>query len=226
MLPGCPWDSGTKKIEEFYHLPHLNHGSESPIGDNLIHGSPSEPMASSNLLHNCPAHVHISDASNDVGSHDVDKAASGHSPPQTDTMKLFAAAATAGLIVATEGAAIGSNVQSVLQSVLLGLNESQQSSKPPNILFVITDDQDLQLDSISYTPLIQKHLRDKGTFFRNHFVTTALCCPSRVSLWTGRQAHNTNVTDVNPPYGECDLEKKTSCSRIEIDRFQADTPNL
>ncbi|KAL4941942.1 alkaline-phosphatase-like protein [Aspergillus oleicola] len=41
----------------------------------------------------------------------------------------------------------------------------------------------------------------KGTFFRNHFVTTALCCPSRVSLWTGRQAHNTNVTDVSPPYG-------------------------
>jgi hypothetical protein len=23
-----------------------------------------------------------------------------------------------------------------------------------------------------------------------------------VSLWTGKLAHNTNVTDVNPPYGE------------------------
>lgn len=122
-------------------------------------------------------------------------------------MKFFGVtAAAAGLIVASEGAAIGSNVQSVLQSAL-GLGESQRSSEPPNILFVITDDQDLQLGSISYTPLIQKHLRDKGTFFRNHFVTTALCCPSRVSLWTGRQAHNTNVTDVNPPYGECYLQK-------------------
>ena len=104
-----------------------------------------------------------------------------------------------GLIVAAEGAIVANApVQNVLQSVL-GMSKSRL--KPPNVLFVITDDQDLQLDSVSYTPLIQKHLGDKGTFFRNHFVTTALCCPSRVSLWTGRQAHNTNVTDVHPPHG-------------------------
>lgn len=116
-------------------------------------------------------------------------------------MKLLTAVAS--LVVAVESAALaplGSQFQNALQSVL-SLGESNPS-KPPNILFVITDDQDLELDSISYTPLIEKHLRHKGTFFRNHFVTTALCCPSRVSLWTGRQAHNTNVTDVNPPYGE------------------------
>ncbi|KAJ9316313.1 hypothetical protein DTO271D3_3582 [Paecilomyces variotii] len=71
----------------------------------------------------------------------------------------------------------------------------------PNIVFIISDDQDLQLDSIEYTPLTLKHLKERGTFYKNHFVTTALCCPSRVSLWTGRQAHNTNVTDVHPPYG-------------------------
>lgn len=118
-------------------------------------------------------------------------------------MKLLAAAAS--LIVATEAAGIGSSVQSVLQQVI-GLDTHQPK---PNILFVITDDQDLELDSVAYTPLIQKHLRDKGTFFRNHFVTTALCCPSRVSLWTGRQAHNTNVTDVRPPYGEyCEQSKQ------------------
>jgi arylsulfatase A-like enzyme len=71
----------------------------------------------------------------------------------------------------------------------------------PNFLFIMTDDQDLKLDSLSYTPLTMKHMRDKGTTFVNHFVTTALCCPSRVSLLTGRQAHNTNVTDVHPPWG-------------------------
>ncbi|KKK22184.1 hypothetical protein AOCH_001494 [Aspergillus ochraceoroseus] len=74
-------------------------------------------------------------------------------------------------------------------------------AKQPNIILVITDDQDLKLDSVEFTPHITHHLRDKGTFFSNHFVTTAVCCPSRVSLWTGLQAHNTNVTDVNPPYG-------------------------
>ena len=30
----------------------------------------------------------------------------------------------------------------------------------------------------------------------------ALCCPSRVNLWTGQMPHNTNVTDVKPPYGK------------------------
>ncbi|KAG6907810.1 hypothetical protein DXG01_007292 [Tephrocybe rancida] len=87
-------------------------------------------------------------------------------------------------------------------ALALSQQGQQAKAKPaPNFVFVITDDQDLQLNSTSYTPLIQKHLKGKGTFFKNHFVTTALCCPSRVSLWTGRQAHNTNVTDVKPPYG-------------------------
>lgn len=116
----------------------------------------------------------------------------------TGFMKLFALAAS--LIVVVDGATYSSYLQSALQSILSPA-ASQHQSQPPNFLFVITDDQDLALDSLSYTPLIQKHLRDKGTFFRNHFVTTALCCPSRVSLWTGRLAHNTNVTDVSPPYG-------------------------
>ncbi|GFF43241.1 arylsulfatase [Aspergillus lentulus] len=78
---------------------------------------------------------------------------------------------------------------------------SASTKQQPNFLFIMADDQDLKLDSLSYTPLTMKHMRDKGTTFVNHFVTTALCCPSRVSLLTGRQAHNTNVTDVHPPWG-------------------------
>lgn len=115
-------------------------------------------------------------------------------------MKLLA---VASLLVAVEGTAIA-GLQDALQSVL-SVSQSQSQSQlhtPPNILLVITDDQDLELDSVAYTPHITRQIRDKGTFFRNHFVTTALCCPSRVSLWTGRQAHNTNVTDVHPPYGK------------------------
>jgi arylsulfatase A-like enzyme len=70
-----------------------------------------------------------------------------------------------------------------------------------NFLFVLTDDQDLTMDSTEYMPHVRDRIRQKGIDFSNHFVTTALCCPSRVSLFTGRQAHNTNVTDVDPPYG-------------------------
>lgn len=73
--------------------------------------------------------------------------------------------------------------------------------KKPNIVFVLTDDQDLHMQSLDYLPLVKKHLTDQGTFYKRHYCTTAICCPSRVSLWTGKLAHNTNVTDVNPPYG-------------------------
>lgn len=80
-------------------------------------------------------------------------------------------------------------------------NGHQQAGRPKNIVFILTDDQDAVLESVSYMPRLNKHLVEKGTSFVNHFTTTAICCPARVSLWTGKQPHNTNVTDVNPPYG-------------------------
>ncbi|ORY11737.1 arylsulfatase-like protein [Clohesyomyces aquaticus] len=78
---------------------------------------------------------------------------------------------------------------------------AETDTRRPNIVFILTDDQDLHLQSLDYLPFVQKHLIEKGTSYKRHFCTTALCCPSRVSLWTGKAAHNTNVTDVNPPYG-------------------------
>jgi arylsulfatase A-like enzyme len=76
-----------------------------------------------------------------------------------------------------------------------------QYSQRPNIVFILTDDQDLHMNSLDFMPLTKKHLLDEGTFFKRHYCTIAVCCPSRVSLWTGKAAHNTNVTDVLPPYG-------------------------
>jgi arylsulfatase len=124
-------------------------------------------------------------------------------------MKIHNLIALSGLLAASEAASFG-------QDTLL---MPRKQAKQPNVLFIMADDQDLQLNSPAFTPYIQKHIRDKGVEFTNHFVTTSLCCPSRVSLWTGRQAHNTNVsiafnikdgrlltrsqvTDVSPPWGE------------------------
>ena len=75
------------------------------------------------------------------------------------------------------------------------------SAARPNIVFIITDDQDVEMGSLEYLPLVQRNLIERGTTFRRHYCTVALCCPSRVSLWTGKAAHNTNVTDVMPPHG-------------------------
>lgn len=87
------------------------------------------------------------------------------------------------------------------------LSESSSASSAkspqsrPNIVFFLADDQDVHLDSLAYQPAVHRHLIDEGLTFRRHFCTVALCCPSRVNLWTGKAAHNTNVTDINPPYG-------------------------
>ncbi|KAF4472939.1 arylsulfatase [Fusarium albosuccineum] len=75
------------------------------------------------------------------------------------------------------------------------------ASRPPNILFILTDDQDWHMESLKHMPLLQKDLINEGTLYSNHYCTVALCCPSRVNLWTGKAAHNTNVTDVWAPYG-------------------------
>ena len=77
----------------------------------------------------------------------------------------------------------------------------RQKYNKPNIIVILTDDQDLHMDSIDYMPLLKKHIIGHGTFYKRHYCSTAICCPSRVTLWTGRNAHNTNVTDVFPPYG-------------------------
>lgn len=87
---------------------------------------------------------------------------------------------------------------------VLNSHDALENSKdrPKNVVFILSDDQDAAMDSVSYMPLLRKYLAEQGTTYTNHFTTTAICCPSRVSLWTGKQPHNTNVTDVNPPYGD------------------------
>lgn len=53
-------------------------------------------------------------------------------------------------------------------------------------------------------PIVQKELTDKGTFFKNHWATTAQCCPSRSSFLRGQMVHNTNITNVGSPGGNYD----------------------
>ena len=91
-----------------------------------------------------------------------------------------------------------------LMAVVVESNDQSlmKGTTKPNIVFFLTDDQDVHLDSLSYQPLVKKYLIDEGLSYQHHFCTVALCCPSRVNLWTGKAAHNTNVTDVNPPYGK------------------------
>lgn len=90
----------------------------------------------------------------------------------------------------------------LLWSSILGLSSSiDEQPRKPNFLFILTDDQDLHMQSVDYMPLLNKHIISQGTTFEKHYCTVSICCPSRVNLWTGLAAHNNNVTDLSPPYG-------------------------
>ena len=81
----------------------------------------------------------------------------------------------------------------------LALSPAPAASAPavrPNVVFVLIDD--LRFDEIDYPfvelPNIQRLARE-GVSFRNTFVTTPLCSPSRASFLTGQYAHTHGITD-------------------------------
>jgi arylsulfatase A-like enzyme len=70
----------------------------------------------------------------------------------------------------------------------------------PNIILILTDDQDIQ--SVAQMPTVQQRLVSEGLTFRNFFVTTPVCCPSRLSILRGQYAHNHGVwTNTRPDGG-------------------------
>ena len=60
----------------------------------------------------------------------------------------------------------------------------------PNVLIILTDDQRASADGYKMMPRLMAHVRDQGMSFRNAVATIPLCCPSRVSIFTGQYAHN------------------------------------
>ena len=72
-------------------------------------------------------------------------------------------------------------------------------SAKPNIIFILTDDQDLE--TLAHMPRVQALLVKQGLTFKNAFVTTPLCCPSRASILTGQYPHNNDILRNAPPLG-------------------------
>lgn len=74
--------------------------------------------------------------------------------------------------------------------------------KPRNIIFVLTDDH--RYDAMGFlkgqewleTPQMDRMARE-GVYFKNAFVTTALCSPSRATILTGKYAHSHRIVDNN-----------------------------
>lgn len=69
--------------------------------------------------------------------------------------------------------------------------KSAATNRPPNFVFIVTDDQDVE--SMTYMPRVNSLLADQGTSFTNAFVVTPQCCPSHVTMLTGQYPHNHGV---------------------------------
>jgi N-acetylglucosamine-6-sulfatase len=77
-------------------------------------------------------------------------------------------------------------------------------AQPRNILVVLTDDHRydamgfMKTQDFGETPTLDRLARE-GVHFKNAFVTTALCSPSRASIFTGLYAHQHRVVDNQHP---------------------------
>ncbi len=79
-----------------------------------------------------------------------------------------------------------------------------QSTRRRNVIFILSDDH--RYDALGFlkaqpwlkTPQLDR-IALEGIHFKNAFVTTALCSPSRASILTGVYAHRHRIVDNNTP---------------------------
>jgi N-acetylglucosamine-6-sulfatase len=90
-----------------------------------------------------------------------------------------------------------------LAALATGLAQGRNASGTPrpNILFILTDDQDLLLHSLDSMPNVRALIAEQGLTFNDAFVPLSLCCPSRSSILTGQYAHNHRVYTNAAPDG-------------------------
>jgi N-acetylglucosamine-6-sulfatase len=86
----------------------------------------------------------------------------------------------------------------------------------PNVVFIITDDQDWH--SMWAMPKTRHLIGGRGTTFDHSFISFSLCCPSRSTLLTGEYAHNHGVKWNNWPEGGFRKLRSTETLPVWLER--------
>src|SRR5436190_24018754 len=80
---------------------------------------------------------------------------------------------------------------------------SRLNGAPPNVVFIVSDDQGWTDYGFMGHPHVKTPHLDKlaaqSAVFRHGYVPSPLCCPSLASLVTGRYPHQHRVTSNDPP---------------------------
>jgi N-acetylglucosamine-6-sulfatase len=137
-----------------------------------------------------------------------------HSRTQTHALVGVRLALAASVLALLAALVFAAGQQSA--SAAAGAAKKQQTAllpegQKPNFVVIQTDDQTIDQLYATYTPPggapipampnTLAAIAAKGMTFNRYYVSYPLCCPSRVSLLTGRYAHNHNVRGNVPPNG-------------------------
>ena len=80
----------------------------------------------------------------------------------------------------------------IFAAILCTVLISSAACASPNIVVILTDDQD-DTGSMAYMPKTISLVAEHGITFTNSFVNLPLCAPSRASFLTGQSAHNHKI---------------------------------
>ncbi|XP_006096924.1 N-acetylglucosamine-6-sulfatase [Myotis lucifugus] len=90
----------------------------------------------------------------------------------------------------------------LLPGCCLGGSRAAAGSRRPNVVLLLTDDQDEVLGGMTPLKKTKALIGEMGMTFSSAYVPSALCCPSRASILTGKYPHNHHVVN-NTLEGNC-----------------------
>ncbi len=82
--------------------------------------------------------------------------------------------------------------------------------------FLVVNLDDTRFDGIDQMPELRRRVLDRGVGFENAFAPSPTCCPSRVSLFTGRYALHHGTRHVLGPFGGARSFRESGADRDTI----------